>query len=703
MKYEDDDLLRYVRTERMASIGWGEGDQGTLRDKRERALEYHRGVMDDLPTLEDRSKAVSTDVAEAVETALPDLMEIFIGGDDVATFQPSSAEDEEKAQQESDYVKYVIFQENPGAMVFYTTLKDALLSGLGLFHWYWDKEEVEENLAEVPTESAAQVVMVAQAQGMELEAEDNGQGVSVLKRKRLRGSVKIISIPPEDFTVAKDTVYLPDATYCCYRARPRIQDLIADGVDPKVARSLKPYVTPDEQIALARDMGGENTQDVLDSMDDLQQVEVRYHYIRLLGEDGSLCLHKITTDSEEKVLIDKEEIEGRLPFGAITPYLNPHRFYGESVADKLMEIQRIKTSLLRMFLDSGYFALNQRMEVAMDLANEYTISDLLNNVPNMPVRVKQAGVVRPITAGGLSFDALAALEHVSVMGEQRTGIVRNAQGLNPDTLHDTAQGAMQLIAAAQKRVRLIARIMAETGIKDLYLGVHEMLRQGYSNPDEGAEFEAPNVKLGRQWQTVEPQTWGERKVLDVQVGVGSAGREHDLMVMGGIMNLQEKAVMSGIPGLVKPDNLYNSAIRYAQLGNIKNPRAFFNDPAEEPPPEPRPDPEMEKAKAQMMLEQEKAKANLQLKAQEGEVNAGLQQRKGEQDFELARMKLEMEMGLKREQIAAELQLKREQLAAEIELKRELGMAQAMVAHETGMAKVQASAATSEVNPGGEPG
>jgi hypothetical protein len=69
------------------------------------------------------------------------------------------------------------------------------------------------------------------------------------------------------------------------------------------------------------------------------------------------------------------------------------------------------------------------------------------------------------------------MEHVSAMAEGRSGIVRNAQGLNPDTLHDTAKGAMALIQAAQKRVRMIARVFAETLVKDLVVGIHLMLRE----------------------------------------------------------------------------------------------------------------------------------------------------------------------------------------------------------------------------------
>jgi ABC-type sugar transport system substrate-binding protein len=155
MRYSDEELLKLVGEERKRSIGFGEAESGELIEARERALRFYRGdVSKDIPVMANRSAAVSTDVAEAIETALPDLVEIFIGGDDVATFQARSAQDEPQAQVESDYVKHVIFAENDGFTTFNTAFKDALLVKTGLFHWWWEEEEDEETSPPTPAEAA---------------------------------------------------------------------------------------------------------------------------------------------------------------------------------------------------------------------------------------------------------------------------------------------------------------------------------------------------------------------------------------------------------------------------------------------------------------------------------------------------------------------------------------------------------------------
>jgi hypothetical protein len=360
-------------------------------------------------------------------------------------------------------------------------------------------------------------------------------------------------------------------------------------------------------------------------------VEIVEHYVRLADDDGSLKIWRVVTGGDETVLLAKEEVDC-IPFAAITPYVVAHRFYGRSVADLTIQIQQLKTALLRMLLDGGYFALNQRLTVNMTGANEFTIPDLLRNEPGIPIRTKGEGVVQPVQSGGLGFDVLAALEQVSVMGEQRTGIVRNAQGLKPDTLHDTASGAMALMTNAQKRVRLIARVFAETGVKDLFLGVHACLRKYATQPVQ--------AKLGGGWTQADPRSFAERKDMTVEVGVGSGGKEHAMLVGQQLAVLmQQVAAAPGGPQMITPAQVYNAAKFNVERGlGLKSVDPYIQDPAKAPPqetPPPPPDPKLVEVQQKGQLEREK----MQLDAQ-----------------------------LKREQMAAEIELKREQMQFEAKLK-----------------------------------
>lgn len=713
MRYSDDDLLKLVSEERKRSIGFGEGDNGELIDAREKALAYAKGEMADVPSLPNRSRAVDTTVADAIETVLPDVMEVFVGGEDVATFVPQGAEDEDKAQEETDFVNHVIFTENEGFLTLYSAIKDALLTRTGVIHWWWDEEEKSETVAQGLDPMMAQIAMMATPGG---EQEDGEDGSVSITKSKLYGKVCIKAVPSEDFTVAPDTVSLRDATYCAMRSRLRIQELIARGIEAAKARELKSYTYPNGTIEQDRDHAGESDSQSMDSgTGDLRTVEVRVHYIRLASEDeAKLVVWRVITDSEERVLLEKEEV-GQIPFAAGAPYIVPHRFYGESVADKLIEVQKINTALMRMMLDSGYFALNQRNAVDMTQANEFTVSDLLRNEPGVPVRTKGPNAIAPIAAGALSFDVFNAMEYMATVAERRSGIVRNAQGLNPDTLHDTAKGAMALIQAAQKRIRMIARVFAETLVKDLVVGVHWMLRD-YSTE----EHEPYSAKMRNQWKTdIKPATWPERTALTVHVGVGSSGRDHDLMIANQRLELMQSAIQlqGGLEGpILDAKNLHEALEEWERAAGSKKAASLWQDPKdpEAAKPQPKPDPEVEKAKAELQLKQQTAQAEQQLQVAKHQAQLQADGQKAQNDHDLAMARLEAEMTMQREKVAAELdlkrqtteaelQMKRELLTAELQMKRETAYLNADVARETGMAKAQASSGVSDVQPGGDPG
>lgn len=699
MPHTDDELLHLVRQERKNSIGFGEGDSGELTDAREKALAYYKGEMKDVVSLPNRSRAVDTTVADAIETVLPDVIEVFVGGEDVATFLPLNQADEAQAQEETAFVQHVVSVENEGFLLLYSAFKDAMLTRTGIMHWWWEETETEELVIETAEEPVAAIALV---ENPEANVQRQDDGTISITNRRLHGKVKVKAFPSEDFSVARDTVSLRDTTYCAVRDRPRVQALIARGIDAAKARALKPYNQGNDTIEQTRDEAGEHDMQAGDGVGDLRAVEIRDHYLRLdVRGDGKLSILRITTDAEETVLLDKEEID-QIPFAALTPYIVPHRFYGESIADKLIQVQQIKTALLRMLLDSGYFALNQRNAVDMSQANDFTIPDLLRNEPGVPVRTKGPNAITPIAAGSLGFDALTALEYAATMAESRSGVVRNAQGLNPDTLHDTAKGAMALVAAAQKRVRMIARIFAETGVKDLYMGVHCMLRRGYRT--EGKAYEEPSFQRGKAWTSVKPAKFPERCAMTVHVGVGSAGRDHDLIVSTRRLDLMERLVgqQGGVDGpFVDADNIHNALMAWERASGTKAPDAYWSDPRTAPPQEPKPDPEQARAQAELALEQEKAKGTLALKAQEGQQKAMLDEAQGAREHELAIARMDREFELKRYQVDQELALRREQVAAELDLKREIGLANA--AFSQMVPGEQASVATSPVEPGGDPG
>ena len=666
----ENELLALVASERRNSVGFDE--DAVLSKARERSLEYYKGEMDDVPAMEGRSRAVSTDIADAVETILPDLVEIFTT-EDVAAFLPRGEEDEEAAEQETDYVNHVLFNENDGFMILYTAMKDALLTKTGIFKVSVEEYERSDDFENKAEEEAVAALMQYGDEAMvDVKRAEDGTFSYRIVDKGKRPIVK--SVAPEDFTVSQDTVSLSDTPYCAHRARWRAFELVEAGYDAEKVKALQTYGSEiDGEEQRARDTAGESDQSI-GATGERRLVEVVEHYMR---RDGRYT--RVLTGNDEAILLEREDVS-RHGFSAITPYITTHRFYGESVADRLMEIQRIRTALTRMALDNGYMALNGRTYIDMNQVNEWTISDTLNNVPNMPIRGNGPSAVTPLSSTGLNFDAFGALEYFATQGEQRTGIVRNAQGLNPDTLHDTASGAMALMSAAQKRVRLIARIFAETGIKALLLEIHATSRETASG--------AQKKRLRNKWVEVDPTSWGARSDMTIEIGVGASGKEAQLMMLSQGLEVMERiAAGQGGPNgpVVDWSGIYNMTKKFFEKGlGFKSVEGLLNDPAEAEPQEPQPDPAMLEVQAKT----EMAQAEMEFQKQKAMADMELAQMKAQAQVELEVMKSEAKLEAERERSAASLQFEREKYAQQAQLARDKAEFEAQLARDRAQSEAE---------------
>jgi hypothetical protein len=652
-----------------------------LSEERSKALDYYMGDMSkDMPSQPDRSKAVSTDVADTVEGLMPSLMEIFASGDEVVSFRPVNADDVEAAEQETDYVNHVFWQQNPGFMVLYSFIKDGLLSKNGIVKVFWEEreDEEEETFLDVGDDVYA---LLAGDPGVTItehteHTDEYGavlHDVTLVKTSTV-GRARVDPVPPENFGVARGAKTIAESGYC-FHEEPRSEaDLIAAGFDEDQVKNLPTNEDDDSEEAQARD-----TVDDTDGTADAslnktnRQIRVTEHYARLDYEgNGKPRLWRITTATDKHVILKRDgkpaiDKVDMMPFASMTPVPMTHRFFGRSIADLVMDIQRIKTALQRALLDNAYMANNQRMEISEDFAGPNTIDDLLTNRPGGLVRTKRPGGLTPIPNQTIGDFAYPLLEYVDATREWRTGVTRQGQGIDADSLQNqTAAAVTKVYSAAQARMRLIARIFAETGIKDMFHLLHATIRKN--------DKQVNTARLRKKWVTIDPRNWRTRN--DLVVDIGGASKEQQMAFLDRLLAFQGKAVMAPQMGLVKPENMHKSLERWLELGGIKNPDAYITDPSQEPP-KPQPNPEMMKLQA----EQQASQAEMQMKAQQAMA-----------ENELKQKQLQAEMDMKRYQIDAEIMLKREQAAAEMALKRELGLMSAAT-----------STAMPQVRMGGDPG
>ena len=105
--------------------------------ERAESTEYYLG-NEPSSTSSLQSEFVSTDVRESVLFMLPSIMRTFFGTKKIVEFVPKGPEDIPLAEQQTDYINYIIQQKNPGFKVLYEVFKDALVRKTGFVKVFWD-------------------------------------------------------------------------------------------------------------------------------------------------------------------------------------------------------------------------------------------------------------------------------------------------------------------------------------------------------------------------------------------------------------------------------------------------------------------------------------------------------------------------------------------------------------------------------------
>jgi len=649
---------------------------GELVARRKKSLEYYLG-MPLGNEQEGRSQVVSNDVMDTVESLMPSLMKIFTSGDNVFQCEGVGPEDEEMARQASDYINHVFLKENNGFTALYCAFKDALIQKNGILKVYWDsanKTEREEYTRLTDDEfndlvSDSQVEVKNHSEYEESITDDRGQEIDkvtlhdvVIHRTSLYGGVKIEPVPPEEFLIERRCKDLHSANFVCHRTNKTKTELVEMGFDPDVVEGL-PTGDPDfyteDKFVRHQNVDfshGDNTADT-----STEDVLIHECYVKMdLDDDGKAELVKIIVAGDGKHLLDIEEID-TIPFISMTPVIMPHRFHGRSIAELVEDIQLIKSTVMRQMLDNMYLTNNNRVAIQ---DGQVAMDDLLTNRPGGIVRTKQPpqNVMMPIQAQPITEQASGMLAYLDAVKETRTGVTRTSQGLNSDSLNNkTATGMNQVLTQSQMRMELIARIFAETGVKDLALKIFELVCK-YQNKEK-------IVRIRGKYVPMRPYEWKDRVNVTVHVGLGSGSKEQQLIMVNAILERQMQAInlQQNVYGpMVNLRNIYNSLKKLVENAGLNNVEPFFMDPdvgaSQMPPLPPKPPTEFEKVTlAQVQGENQRA----QLKAETEVKRIESTMRESLLDFELKIKELELQYGSKID----ELELKRRSMLEQTDLSK----------------------------------
>ena len=640
-KITEEELVTRIRGEITNSLGYM-GD--TISQQREQAMQYYYG----LPfgnEVDGRSQFVDTTVADTIEWIKPSLMRVFASGDEMVKFNPVGPEDVAMAAQATDYVNYVFTRDNPGWEILYSWFTDALLSKNGIVKVWWDEYEEEEReeytaldemeLSYLITDDAIEVIEHTQYE-VDLEPKHD----IVIKRKKMGGRIRVENVPPSEFLIARESKDIQDSRFVCHRVLKTLSELremfpdedlspdeLGGGDDDMMAFSaerLERFMY-DKSAKYWEGWGDEGTGDE----EGLRTYWLHESYIKTDWDgDGITELRKVCTVGT--TVLENEAVD-TVPFISLTPIKIPHKFFGLSVADLVMDLQLIKSTMLRTLLDNAY---NQNFGRYAVLEGQANLDDLLTQRPGGVVRVKSPNAVTPLPTPPLEPYSFQMLEYLDGVRESRAGVNKYSQGLNDNALtsHTTATAVNSVMTAAQSRVELIARNFAETGVKDLMKSIYMLLQK---NQDKERV-----IMLRNQWIPVRPDSWRDSFDCTVSVALGNGNKDQQMSHLVTMLQFAGDAMKGGL-SIVNQKNMYNMGAALIKNMGFQNVSDFLTDPDNVPP---QPDPEQQMKEMEMQLKHKE----LEIKAADIQVKQQKIQQVAAADMVDAQLKVE-ELNLERQQ------------------------------------------------------
>ena len=641
--------------------------------------------------VEGKSQIVTGEVAEAIDGALPALLRIFTGSDELCVADPVGPGDEATAKEVTQYLNYIFMKDNPGVIIMHDWFKDALLQKNGIVKAYWeDKEDVTKESYEGLTDD--ELTLMLQDDSIEVVEQDTVSRPAVdpvtaeqillaggevptfnlhdvkIKKKLKSGKVTIENVAPEEFLISKKGLTTKKTPFVAHRRQITRSDLIAMGFDRDVVDSLPSgdslAYTPERVARFSR---GEQPYDTQSEEFALQEVEVFECYIyHDEDEDGIAELRQVFYAGNE--ILSNEETD-YVPFYSICPLPIPHKFFGNSLADRTIDLQLIKTTITRQMLDNLYLTNDAKLAVVEGQVN---LDDVLTSTAGGIIRTKSQGAVQQLTVQSTASQSFPMLQYLDQVQQKRTGVTESSQGLDPNILQNvTAAAVAAMQQAGAGKIELIARIFAESGVKELFEGILHLVTKYQNKPRI--------VRLLGNYVTIDPRSWASKYDISVNVGLGTGNRDQQLAMLQMVLSKQEQMLGQFGPAnpLVSYGQYRNTLGRFIEAAGFKDSAEFFKPITPEidqalsnpPPQQPQMPPEiqaiMARTQADIQAQQAKMQADMQLQREKAALELQLLREKETAKIQLEMEKFRAEMALKQEEFQAEAQLKAMKIGAGI--------------------------------------
>lgn len=529
------------------------------------------------PILSKTSSLVSTDVADTIEWALPSLMKVFTGSDEVITVAGVTEEDDQNAEVMQSLLVYQLQRQNKFFPILYNWMKDALITGMGIIKCYWERTEgytpetaqLNADALKLLTQTGVEITSV---EGPDIMGDFT---VTWNSPYYIKNSPKLENILVSEFLYSPDAKNLEDANFVAHRKKVTMSHLRQkerEGIYANVDM-VHPDSGPVSWITdQVEDVIGDHYTPLHNNQQDKAREEVTIYecYTKIDFNNDGILEDMIITIAGDVILRAEPNYMGRHPFFSISPTKDPHRIWVKrSYAELIGELQDMKVALTRQIVQNIALTNDPKMILAEDSIN---ISDYIEGrkVIRKKPGASMGDVAMSMPVNQLSPQTFQFLEYLEGQKENRTGITRYNQGLDANSLNKTATGISAILGQSAQRLELVARMFAETGISELF---RFMVSLNQKFVDQETVVRLTNKQL-----RISPDDLNGNFDLVVNAGISIATKESTIMTLQTMLTALMQTQAAGIP-IVTPQNIYNLFKKWIESAGFKNYNDYVTDPA----------------------------------------------------------------------------------------------------------------------------
>lgn len=663
-----------------------------IRELQEQAFAYYEGRPFG-NEVDGRSQIVLPDVQTAIDYMVPSVLRTFTSGDRVIEFEAEDEGDEQAADDATAAVDYYFMRKQDGYRVLYDTLNDGCLRKLGVMKAVLEKRErVTRETFTGPIEALG--ALPDDVQFDDVTENEDGTVTAKLRKVYIETCYTGQAVPLREFRFSPRAKHEDEAGYIAHVAPRTRGELVEMGFDKVQVYDL-PRFTDNDLDRYESDLLDHYSEEETSAAVELVELCEEYARIDVDGDGiaervkvfrvGSEILRwqgepqidemtgeQATDERGEPVFAEGElavEVVDDQPFAVFCPFPRPHALIGYSLADKVMDIQYLRSMIARQMNDGMAFSNLPRLIVSEGTADE-TLDDILSPIPGAPIRTRAQGSVTALQNSFNVGQSLTVLEWATGEGEKRTGITAMNQGLDADALNKTATGTAMMQAAGQQMEEAVARQMAET-FGRLCAKIYRMMK------DAGEVF---SIRVDGQARQIDPSQWPDKMHVRPRVGLGTGSKDKRIQARMALYPVMTELVAQGFSGPEHAFKWVDGVARDTGLGQgddfMFTPEKLAEKQAQQPPQQ---DPEMAKVEAQMQLQQAKLQGEQQLSQQrmdlmrqEAEAKAMLDRERADFEARLAREKAQFEADMAIMKAETEARMKARQTEANMSDDREGG-------------------------------